>query len=80
MSGQIDLVSYRYIKHVCTLGSQCENQANLSPKAEVLIHQMCSSRDTCISGKLPSWDLKVLGVDAIQVEYRCLGKQNGFRP
>ena len=78
-AGRIDLMSYKYIKNVCTPSSRCNGKESvLSLKAEVLIHQMCSSRDTCISGRFPSWDLKVLGVDAIRVEYRCLGKQTGF--
>ena len=72
---RINLLSYKYLGYMCSSSNQCiRREYNLSQPAEVLIHQMCSSRDTCISRNLPSNDLSVRKVDILQVEYKCLGR------
>ena len=73
--GSIDLVSYKYIKKVCSSGGYCyRKEAVLSATAELLLHDMCSSRSTCISRSFPASDLKDIGVDTIEVRFNCLGE------
>lgn len=71
--GSIDLVSYKYIKNVCSSGGYCYlKEALLSETAELLLHEMCSSRGTCIPRSFPASDLQDIGVDTIEVRYYCL--------
>ena len=71
--GTIKLLKYKYL--CAPPGSACTTfKETFSSTAEVIVHEMCSLKETCISSTFPQADLSDLGRTTVELNYQCLGK------
>lgn len=71
--GTIELLSYKYL--CAPPGNACATfKEQFSPTAEVIVHEMCSLKETCISSTFPQADLSDVGTTKVELKYQCLGK------
>ena len=71
--GTIKLLKYRYL--CAPPGSACTtSKETFSSTAEVIVHEMCSLKETCISSRFPQADLSDVGTTTVELKYQCLGK------
>lgn len=76
--GRIKLLSYKFLQ--CPPGEPCnvESYEELSLESEVIIHKICSMKQSCVRASFPPTDLLNLDTPVVEVTFRCLGKSETF--